>query len=753
LPESHPPLDPGALALLDAVPERLLVCDARGRIVHAHPLACTLLGAERSELMGRGPEAWLLSIDGHPADRARLAEVVARGADVATAAVVRHPRVQLHVLLVARAQEVAGRALWLVSLRDRPAELTSRESRISMNPSALEELNVYRAVFERAPVGIFHGDAGGIITAVNDAFASIIGAPKRVLVGLAIRTLPDKNIVACMELALTGEVARYEGPYRSATGQKTTDVRLVFAPIFDEAGRTVATVGIVADITAQKDSERALKRSLDALDRVIEQAPDAIAVHKDGKFVLVNHQMCEMFGEPADKLLQRPISDFIHPDELETLNQRIPQIAGGASLRPHEYRMRRADGSYVRVEVKSIAFEHEGQPSVLVFGRDVTERRELEMRLQQADRMASVGTLAAGVAHEINNPLGYVLMTAELLVRRLKAGDTTKLADGLTRIQEGCDRIRIIVRDLSTFSRRSEEIVTSVEVNQAVATSVNMVKHTVRHKAQLLVDLADDLPRVRGDQARLSQVFVNLLVNAAQAIPDGAADSHTVHISTETDGQRVRVRVRDDGDGMPAHVEQRIFEPFFTTKAPGVGSGLGLAICHGIVRSHGGTIRVRTQQGKGSEFIVDLPGESSAPLRSSVHDQLRPEPSLAPPSHILIIDDEAAFADVLRDTLAERHRVSVARSGLEGVETLLEREEPDLVLCDVMMPDITGLGVFEVVSEQRPRLAQRFVFMTGGAVTERAREMLAFTDRPVLDKPFSRQDVERILVAITDRET
>jgi CheY-like chemotaxis protein len=244
---------------------------------------------------------------------------------------------------------------------------------------------------------------------------------------------------------------------------------------------------------------------------------------------------------------------------------------------------------------------------------------------------------------------------------------------------------------------------------------------------------------------------VNLLVNAAHAISDGNADAHTVRISTEHVDGRVRVRVIDDGEGMPQHVKQRIFEPFFTTKAPGVGSGLGLAICHGIVRSHGGTIRVRTELGKGSEFIVDLPTESTAPLRTV--SELPPRgDELAPPARILVIDDEGAFADALRETLSDRHSVSVARSGREGIECLLEREPPDLVLCDVMMPDITGLGVFELVSEQRPILAQRFVFMTGGAVTERAREMLAFTDRPVLDKPFERIEVERLLLAFANRE-
>jgi PAS domain S-box-containing protein len=733
-----------ALALLDALPERILICDTDGLILHATPLTETLLGSPRERLCALMLDGWLASIDGHPATLALLRETVSRGPDAPVSVVLRHAGgVHLHMLLVARAQDIAGTTRWFLSLRDKPADAPTARR---------DEQTTYQTVFERAPVGIFHIDARGVITAVNEAFASIIGSPKRVLVGLDIRTLPNRQIVEALGHALKGEVSRYEGTYHSATGHKTTEVRLVFAPIHDEHDAITGAVGIVADITTQKEAERALQQSLDALHRVMDNAPDGIVVHRDGRFVLVNPRMLEMLGyQHSDQLLGQALRDFIHPAELETLEQRLQGLSQGVGLRPHEYRLKRKDGAWARVEVKSISFEVDGRPSVLVFGRDVTERRELEARLQQADRMASVGTLAAGVAHEINNPLGYVMMTAELLQRRLKNATPESLADGLSRMLEGCDRIRTIVRDLSTFSRRSDDILTSVEVNQAVTTSVNMVKHTVRHKAQLSVELATKLPRVRGDQARLSQVFVNLLVNAAHAIPDGKADAHTVKISTESDGERVRVRVVDDGEGMPPHVEQRIFEPFFTTKAPGVGSGLGLAICHGIVRSHGGTIRVRTRLGRGSEFLIELPAEHSSSPRLLPVLPMSPVAAV-PHARILIIDDETAFADVLRDALSERHQVSVARSGREGIDVLLEREPPDLILCDVMMPDITGLGVFEVVSEQRPALAQRFVFMTGGAVTERAREMLEFTDRPVLDKPFAQDDVARVLAMLRDRE-
>ncbi len=741
--QSAPALAAEAIELLDALPERILVCSLDGQILHVPPAAEGLIGTRGAELVGRSLSELLSIVDGEPASRASLGQLRERGADAPAQVALKHARgVHLWIELVGRVARIGGRDLWLVSLRDRAAELPqSRET----------EAAVYRSVFECAPVGIFHVDPDSVITAANEAFAEIIGSPRRVLVGLALRTLPDQNIICAMEKALLGEITRYEGTYRSATGGKTTEVRLIFAPIMAER-RVSGVVGIVSDVTQQKESERALKRSLAALDDVMENAPDAIVVHQEGRFALVNSRAVEMLGyDDAGQLLGVPVSAVIHPTDGDTVNERLRAIGAGSDLRPYEYRMVRRDGSDLFVEVKSIAFEHEGRPAVLVFGRDVTGRRKLEMQLQQADRLASVGTLAAGVAHEINNPLGYVMMTAELLERRIDAAPPADLHEhlknGLSRILEGCERMRVIVRDLSAFSRRSEEAHAPVDVVRAVSSAVNMVRHTVRHKARLEVSLPNELPRVRGDEARLTQVFVNLLVNSAQAIPEGRAAEHVVRVEAQATLAKVVVQVRDDGEGMPLEVQRRVFDPFFTTKAPGVGSGLGLAICHGIVRSHGGSISIDSAVGRGTTVTVELPAAGRLP---SVAPERRPsQPRITERGRVLVIDDEAAFADSLRDILSDMHTVTVARSGRAGVELLLDDDSFDLVLCDVMMPDISGLGVLDELARRRPSVCARFVFMTGGAVTDTTREMLELVDRPVLEKPFTREELDRVWAGLS----
>jgi two-component system cell cycle sensor histidine kinase/response regulator CckA len=735
-------LPEAALALVDAVPDYVLICDQDARIVHLHPLTEKLLGLATSAAAGRPLEPFVISLDERPFTVAALRALAEGGPDSSATIVLRHAwGVQLHKRLAARAARVDGQDLWFLSLRNHPAA--------HLPPL---DHDVYRTVFERSPVGLCHLDARGVITAVNDAFAASIGSPRRLLIGMDVLTLPMQEMVADVRRALDGELVRSQRSYRSATGNKDVDIQLVLAPILDDAQRITGAVAISADVSAQVQAARALERSHAALHAVMESAPDAIAVLRAGKYVLVNSRTVEMLGaKSAQDLLGRPVTDFLDAGEHAILARRMAEVTPHEALPPFEYRMRRTDGSHVCVEAKSIAFEHEGQASVLVFGRDVTERRELEARLQQADRMASVGTLAAGVAHEINNPLAYVMMTASVMADRARKGlfEPDAALDELESILEGAERIRTIVRDLSAFSRRADDVSTSVDLNPVIEGAATMVRHTLRYRARLVLELAPQLPAVRGDPARLAQVFVNLLVNAAQAIPEGHPEEHAIVVRSEATDRVVRVRVRDDGQGMAAHVAQRIFEPFFTTKAPGVGTGLGLSICHGIVRSHGGTISAASQPGRGSEFVVELPVESAGGAAVEHAPPVpAPQPAAAaeaPPARILIIDDEAAFASVLFRTLAARHEVVVAHGGRQGLALLDDQPAPDMILCDVMMPDLTGMDVLEWLSAQHPGLAERFVFMTGGAVTERARHALAATTRPVLAKPFERADVERVL--------
>lgn len=370
------------------------------------------------------------------------------------------------------------------------------------------------------------------------------------------------------------------------------------------------------------------------------------------------------------------------------------------------------------------------------------EQRKMQEHLLISDRMASVGILAAGVAHEINNPLAAVIINLDLLARNLPGvaqvpsglpgGD---VAQQLRDAREGASRLRAIVRDLKLFSRSPEEDRQEpIDLRAVLDSSLRMAWNEIRHRAQLIKDYGD-IPPVRANEARLGQVFLNLIVNAAQAIAEGDVEGNAIHVTTRRDraAGSVVVEVRDTGAGIPAENLSRIFDAFFTTKPIGVGTGLGLSICHRIVAGLGGKIEVESQVGKGTAFRVWLPAAVER-LPDSV-----PAPSPIPArrrGRVLIVDDEVIVTRAISRIIGDEHDVAVAASGADALERLAAGERFDVILCDLMMPQMTGMELHARLVATLPREAERLVFMTGGAFTESARRFLdRHPDRQV-EKPI-----------------
>ncbi len=392
------------------------------------------------------------------------------------------------------------------------------------------------------------------------------------------------------------------------------------------------------------------------------------------------------------------------------------------------------------------------------------DQAKMRERLVISERMASAGMLAAGVAHEINNPLGVAMANVEFAVEIISGLEAANgptgvpedrahrdrlvatLDEPLREAREALTRIRDIVRDVKLFSRPHDDATIAVDVRRVLDSSTRMAWNEIRHRARLVKDYGD-VPMVSANESRLGQVLLNLVVNSAQAIAEGQADTNEIRVSTWTaeDGQ-VCIDVSDTGAGIAKENLERIFDPFFTTKAVGVGTGLGLAICHRIVTELGGHISVESEVGKGSRFRVVLPanGASARPSKTS-----KPLPPTGQRKKILIVDDEETLARAIQRTLAADHDVVVLTRARDALSLVDGGERFDVILTDVMMPEVTGMEMYERLRQMAPDQAERVVFLTGGAFTPAAREFLDTVPNPIVEKPFEPKSLRALIAQFT----
>jgi signal transduction histidine kinase len=384
------------------------------------------------------------------------------------------------------------------------------------------------------------------------------------------------------------------------------------------------------------------------------------------------------------------------------------------------------------------------------------DRKKMHEQLLISERMASVGTLAAGVAHEINNPLAILVANLELVSEHLSAITRTDSSSGavvnagvresrppastlaaverpLRDALEAAERVRLIVRDLRVFSHSGEDDHRApVDVRRVIESSIRMASNEIRHRARLVEDYGN-VPPVPANEARLGQVFLNLIVNAAQAIPEGRSEANEIRVVTRTNDGRVIAEIRDTGEGIPQDVMSRIFDAFFTTKPVGVGTGLGLAICHRIVTAHGGEISVESEVGKGSVFRIALPAaQSEAAAAIPTQPEAMPERR----GRILVVDDEPLLCTTIQRVLGIEHDVTTVNTARDALRLVTDGARFDLILCDLMMPEMTGMDLQRELLAVAPDQVRGLIFMTGGAFTDSAREFLAQAPNPSIQKPF-----------------
>ena len=384
--------------------------------------------------------------------------------------------------------------------------------------------------------------------------------------------------------------------------------------------------------------------------------------------------------------------------------------------------------------------------TVLIIGRDITAEREMRQRLMESDRLAAVGELVAGVAHEVNNPLSSISAFAQLLLRDESLSSPQR--DSIEVIRSETTRASYVVRDLLAFARRSEPRREPVDLNDVVDRTLRLRSYQFA-ASRVTVErrLAADLPSVLGDARQLQQVCLNLVTNAAQAMAPGGGGVLTV--VTRTEGSDVVLDVCDTGPGIPENVRSRIFEPFFTTKAEGEGTGLGLSVSYGIIGAHGGTIAVVSSVSPGSTFRVVIPALDNARAAGEVSARNdAPHRGTLTGRSVLFVDDEPALREGVEAFGAIRgFTVLTATDGAQGLD-LIRRATVDAVVCDLRMPGMDGPTFHAALRRVAPILAARTVFVTGDVVSATARQ--ASRRQPILTKPFSLETLEATLVSLLE---
>ena len=507
-------------------------------------------------------------------------------------------------------------------------------------------------------------------------------------------------------------------------------------------GSPVDVVAYLFNNTVQEvgDAFAELGRQREVLAAILDSMIDGVLLlDADGAVRSANRAMTRLLGYEQDALDRRTIGELVSPNE-QSFAAALPREVAHDALRARATQFITAGGEVVTLAVNGSAQRgRSGEVvAVVLVARDDRELRQAQAKLQMMDRLATMGTVAAGVAHEINNPLAFVLANLEFIDEELEeaaprldpewAGEVRR---ALGDSRDGAERVADIVRELKSYSRASAHATTRIDIRRLTEASLRMIRNEVRHRARLVTD-HQPAPAAMINQGPLVQVIINLVQNAAHAIPEGDVEGNEVRVSTGTGpaGQAM-IEVRDTGAGISPEHLTRIFDPFFTTKT-GVGTGLGLAICQQIVTGAGGRIEVDTAPGGGTTFRVLLPAAGDDVAAAAPAGAVSRQPARR--RRVLVIDDEPAIGQSARRLLRD-HQVDLATGGNAAL-ALVEENAYDAILCDVHMPEMSGRQLYERIAAARPQLAERVVFMSGGELGSGPREEMQRLGRPILDKPF-----------------
>lgn len=473
-------------------------------------------------------------------------------------------------------------------------------------------------------------------------------------------------------------------------------------------------------------------------------SPAPMFIHRSGHLTEVNQAAAQLLdAEDPAQLIGLEFMSFIHPDFRGLVAQRVQivQQTGTPNSLIEEVFLT-LKGREVPVEVQSISLDLPGGPAILAFAQDLTERRrsqeerrKLEAELQHAQKLESLGSLAGGIAHDMNNVLAAILGMTSLLQSRHE--NDSPLTTSLRIIEGAASRGRDLVKGLTDFARKGLQQAQVMDLNALVQKELELLTRTSRQRFTFDVQLEAGLPSIHGEQSTLGSAFMNLCVNAFDAMPRGG----TLSIQTRLEGDHVCLLVADTGEGIPAEILPRVTDPFFTTKPPGRGTGLGLAMVYGTVKAHGGTLDIQSEVGKGTRITLQFPALTSVAAAEASGGSTA---ATDRPLRILLVDDDELIRSVLPPMLEQLgHQVETASGGLEALRRLDAGLEADLVILDHNMPGMSGADTLPRIFQLRPAI--RVLIATGFQDTELKILLADFPTVLMLQKPFSLAELRQAL--------
>jgi len=503
-------------------------------------------------------------------------------------------------------------------------------------------------------------------------------------------------------------------------------------------------VAFFADVTSDRVALESLRRSEERFRSVIESIPDAIFITDEARLIYANPAFQDLFGLTPSAVHAIDVFSLVDPECAAHLRQQIADIER-QPVSHVECNMTSLDGTERVIELSAIDFDFEQTPAILWFGREITQRKRLESQILQSDRLAVLGTLAAGMAHAINNPLSYTLLNLEHVTRRMRemGVDHDYYAEARVRLGEahdGADRVAKIVRQMRSLSRTRTSHPERVDPRTVIESVLAVLGNELRYRGQLTTRY-EPTPRVFASESDLEQAFLGLLLYVARFRLEEPSIAREMRLTVGTDpGGGVAVTISDDGPPLDSEMRTRLFDPFTS------GS---LAVCQALFASLDARLDVEGTP-SGTTFRVVLPQAPDhvperAPVPRSVRSSAGPSEAPSGRAKVLVIDDDPGVASTLRAMLEARHDVTSVESARDGLKLLLGSEQFDVIFCDLVMPELSGADVYCALELNRPDVLDRIVFMTGGVFTPEAERFLGRVRNARIEKPFSIARIEQFV--------